>query len=373
MDQQGINAQCARLEEGILRRVKEVLSEGQYILGRQVEELEQELARLVGRKHCIGVSSGTDALVLALLAEGIGPGDGVFTTPFTFYATAEAIQQVGAQPVFCDIHPETFHLDPHLLSLEIRSVSRTGRLRPRAVIAVDLYGACADYDRLESVCEERDLVLIEDAAQSMGASRGGRMAGSFGKYAATSFFPTKPLGGYGDGGAVFCDDDEADRKLRSLREHGRGEDRYTHLQAGRNARLDTIQAAILLEKLTVFSQEIEKRRAVAQQYSARLGGRVRVPDREICLTSAFSQYTITLKDRVQRDHLREELVRRGVEARVYYPLPLNRQPALASLPQHAMPNAEEAAGRVLSLPIHPYLSQQEVDRICEWVLEILDA
>ena len=374
MDQTGIRTQYAHLREGILRRVEEVLESGQYILGPQVTQLEEELAAFVGRKHCVGVSSGTDALVLALMAEGIGPGDAVFTTPFTFYATVEAIQQVGAQPVFCDIHPTTFHLDPHLLALEIRSVARSGRLRPRAVIGVDLYGACADYEGLERVCEERELVLIEDAAQSMGACRDGRMAGSFGKYAATSFFPTKPLSCCGDGGAVFCDDDEAAARLRSLREHGRDrEERYRHLQMGRNARLDTLQAAILLEKLKVLPREIARRREVAQQYSALLGGRVRVPDREICLTSAFSQYTIALKDRRQRDYLQNRLAERGIHTRVYYPLSLNRQPALAALPQHAMPNGEEAAGRVLSLPIHPYITQEEGERLCRQVLEILDA
>ena len=374
MDQTGIRSQYARLGGQIRRRVEEVLAEGRYILGPQVEQLEGELAAFVGRKHCVGVSSGTDALVLALLAEGIGPGDAVFTTPFTFYATVEAIQQVGAQPVFCDIHPTTFHLDPHLLSLEVRSVARRGQLRPRAVIGVDLYGACADYEGLGRVCEERELVLIEDAAQSMGACRDGRMAGSFGKYAATSFFPTKPLSCCGDGGAVFCDDDQAAARLRSLREHGRDrQDRYRHLEMGRNARLDTLQAAILLEKLKALPWEIDRRRQVAQQYGALLGGRVRVPDREMSLTSAFSQYTIALKDRRQRDYLQSRLGKAGIEARVYYPLPLNRQPALAHLPQHAMPNGEEAAGRELSLPIHPDMTDGETDEICRQVLEILDA
>lgn len=371
MNHTGLHAQYRRLEREITQGVRQVLEEGRYIMGPQVGELERRLAAFVGRRHCICVGSGTDALLLALMAEGIGPGDLVFTTAFSFFATAEAICLAGATPVFCDINPTTYNLDPQLLSRAVRTAIKSGGMRPRAVIAVDLFGLCADYEALEELCEDRNLVLIEDACQSMGAVQGGRRAGAFGKYGATSFFPTKPLGCCGDGGALFCDDDQAAALLRSLREHGRGEEKYQNLRVGLNARLDTLQAAILLPKLAILEEEIQARRQVAAGYSKALGGLVRVPNDEACLTSAFAQYTIAVKDRSVRDSLLAGLAERGIEARVYYPTALNRQPAFRDLSQRPMPNAEEMAGRVLSLPMHPYLTQEEQQEVEGAVVELL--
>ncbi len=372
MEFSGIKAQYRHYQQEIDRAVLAVLEKGDYILGDEVTRLEQRLAEYVGRRHCIAVSNGTDALVMALMSEGIGPGDHVFTTPFSFFATAEAIALVGATPVFCDINPTTYNIDPFCLTQAVKRVQRLGGGRPRAVITVDLFGLCADYDRLADIAAYTDMILIEDAAQAMGASADGRMACSFGKYGATSFFPSKPLGCYGDGGAVFCDDDDAATRLRSIRVHGQGRHKYENLRIGLNARLDELQAAILNCKLDHLDWEIEQRNRVAQRYTARLKGLVNTPQVENNLTCCFAQYTISLKSSQQRSHLMQALEQAGIPSMIYYSIPLNLQPAFSELPNHQMPNAQQAAQRVLSLPMHAFLSNVEVDRVCDCMASALD-
>lgn len=373
MEFSGIKAQYQQYKSEIDAAVLAVLQKGDYILGQEVARLERRLAEYVGRKHCIAVSNGTDALVMALMSEGIGPGDCVFTTAFSFFATAEAISLVGAIPVFCDINPTTFNLDPFCLHQAIKRVQWEACGRPRAIITVDLFGLCADYDRLSDIAALTDMVLIEDAAQAMGASSNGQKACSFGKYSATSFFPSKPLGCYGDGGAVFCDDDAAAELLRSIRVHGKGRHKYENLRIGLNARLDEIQAAILNVKLDHLDQEIEQRNRVARRYTARLQGLVTTPRVESGLTCSFAQYTITLKNSQQRAAVQQALEAEGIPTMIYYPIPLNLQPAYRGLARHQMPNAQEAADRVLSLPMHPFLRDDEIDRVCECIQSALDS
>ncbi len=373
MEFSGIKAQYRRYQEEIDRAVLAVMEKGDFILGPEVRRLEERLAQYVGRRHCIAVSNGTDALVMALMCEGIGPGDCVFTTAFSFFATAEAIALVGATPVFCDINPTTYNLDPFCLNQSIKRVQREGSGRPRAIISVDLFGLCADYDRIEDIAALADMVLIEDAAQAMGASSGGRMACGFGKYGATSFFPAKPLGCYGDGGAIFCDDDRAAELLRSIRVHGKGRHKYENLRIGLNARLDEIQAAILNCKLDHLDWEVEQRNRVARRYTERLEGLVTTPRVENGLTCCFAQYTISLKSSRQRDGLQQALEHRGIPTIIYYPTALNMQPAFSELAKHQMPNAQQAAERVLSLPMHPFLGNEEIDKICACITSVLDS
>ncbi len=372
MEFSGLKAQYNCMSEEMKQAVCQVLEDGQYILGPQVKRLEERLCEYTGRKYCLGVSSGTDALLLALLSEGIGPGDCVFTTAFSFFATAEVIALAGAQPVFVDINPLTYNIDPYCLSHAIKRVDREGLLRPRAVIAVDIFGLPADYEKIEEICAAAGLVLIEDAAQSFGASIGSRKCCSFGSYAATSFFPSKPLGCYGDGGAVFCDDATLYERLCSLRVHGQGQHKYHNLRVGLNARLDEMQAAILNIKLDHFAHELTLRRQVAEAYSKRLSGYFKLPAVPTGLTCAFAQYTIAGRDTPQRDYLKAGLEQAGIPCHVYYPVPLHMQPAFQGLTYHAMPNALEASGRVLSLPMHPYLTIEEQDAVCTQLLRLLD-
>lgn len=371
MEFSGLNAQYERLQEELKSAVVSVLDRGQFILGDEVNRLEQNLAQYVGRKHCIAVSSGTDALLMCLMAEGIGKGDCVLTTPFTFFATAEAISLTGATPVFVDINPDTYNIDPYCLGIVIKRIKREGLLTPRAVIAVDLFGLPAEYEKLENICSQHNLVLIEDAAQSFGAQRNNRKTCSFGKYAATSFFPAKPLGCYGDGGAVFCDCDEVAEILRSIRVHGQGENKYDNLRIGLNARLDEIQAAILNVKLKVFDSEIQERQRVANSYKNLLNNIVKTPREYNSLTNAYAQYTIAFRDKALRDFIYNGLLAQGIPCNIYYPTPLHLQPAYSDLQFHTMPNAEYASERVLSLPMHAYLTQQDIQLVCSALKELL--
>jgi UDP-2-acetamido-2-deoxy-ribo-hexuluronate aminotransferase len=349
------------LNEGIQR----VLAHGQYIMGPEVKELEARLAAYVGVKHAISCSSGTDALLMPLLAYQVGPGDAVFTSPFTFIATAEVIQLLGATPVFVDIDPKTYNLNPAALAAAITALgknSRTAHLRPKGVIPVDLFGQPADYDEIKALAERHGLFVLEDAAQSFGATYKGRRAGALAEVAATSFFPAKPLGGYGDGGAIFTDDDNLAATLRSIRVHGQGVHKYDNVRIGLNGRLDTLQAAILLVKLDIFDQEIADRQRVAQRYSDALGKLVEVPYVAPQCTSVWAQYSV-LSD--HRGELQEKLKAAGIPSAVYYPLPLHLQSAFAHLGYREgdFPVSEQAAGRIFSLPMHPYLTEQDQDHL----------
>jgi len=357
-----LNAQQMRIRPQIDAAIKRVLDHGQYIMGPEVVELERMLAKFVGVRHVIGCSSGTDALLLPLLAYGVGPGDAVCTTPFTFFATCEMIALTGATPVFVDIDLVTFTIDPEKLDTVIAEVFAEGRLKPRGIIPVDLYGLPADYNQIMSVAEKHGLFVIEDAAQAFGALYHGRRAPGLAHVGATSFFPAKPLGCYGDGGAVFTDDDELAEKIRSLVSHGKGADKYNNVRIGLNARLDTLQAAILIEKLKIYEEEVALRQQVARRYTQGLvevgGGPMdvippKVPDD---CTSVWAQYTIRSE---RRDALQRRLRQVEVPSMVYYAKPMHLLDAMAFLGYREgnFPVSEKAARIVLSLPFHPYLSQ----------------
>lgn len=358
-----LKAQYAELQQDIQQRINTVLEHGQYILGPEVADLEQQLATYTGSAHCIGVSSGSDALLIAMMALGIGVGDEVITTPFTFFATAEMIVALGAVPVFVDIEPDNYNLNPTLIEAALSS-------RTKAIMPVNLFGQCARYDELTAFARNHGLAVIEDAAQSFGATYKGRRSGSLGTIAATSFFPAKPLGCYGDGGAVFTDDDELAARMRALHVHGQGQ-RYHHDYIGINGRLDTIQAAVLLAKLPSFPDEIAARQRIAARYSERLGQacpQLSLPHIEPENSSVYAQYTI---ESDHRDQLVAALAKQQIPTAVHYPVPLHQQIALEScarVPLGANLNvSERAAKRVLSLPMHPFLSTAEQDKVVDAV------
>ncbi len=364
-----LKAQQARIATDLRRRLDAVLAHCQFILGPEVQELEAALAAFCGAKHCVGVSSGTDALQIALMAEDIGPGDAVFLPAFTYTATAEVPLLLGATPVFVDVDPRTFQIDPIHLAQRIGATRAAGRLKPRAIIGVDLFGQPADWLALTQIARQNDLFLLDDLAQSFGASLQGVMLGSQANATATSFFPSKPLGAYGDGGALFTESAERADLYRSLRTHGEGKTRYEVLRTGMNGRLDTIQAAVLLAKLAVFPAELQARERIATAYDQRLGNAVATPMRVADSTSAWSIYAILLRGQPARDRLQATLRANGVPTAIYYPRPLHRQPAYSA--QHdgtSLPVAEHLSERILALPIHPDLTDDAVDRICNAVL-----
>jgi UDP-2-acetamido-2-deoxy-ribo-hexuluronate aminotransferase len=350
-----LQTQQARIKESIDRRVDAVLSHGQYILGPEVAELESALASYVGVGHCIAVSSGTDALLLALMALGIGPGDEVITTPFSFIATAEAIVLLGATPVFLDICPKTYNLDPRLVESAITP-------RTKAIMPVSLYGQCAAMDAINEAGRKHHLPVIEDAAQSFGATYKGKISCGLTTIGCTSFFPSKPLGGYGDGGACFTHDEELAARMRRISRHGQLR-HYYHTEVGINGRIDTLQAAILLAKLEVFPQEVEARKRIGERYiqQLKLAGIEFTPTILPHNTSVYAQFTVQVGNRATVQAALKEI---GVPTAVHYPLVLHKQPALAGKSvNHPCPNAEAASERVLSLPMHPYLSESDQDHI----------
>ena len=364
-------AQRERLGDRVEQAIAAVLKHGQYILGPEVVELERQLAAFCGARHCITCANGTDALLLALMAEGVGSGDAVFVPAFTFVATAEVAVLVGATPVFVDVRPDTFNLDAESLEAAIGQAKRRG-LNPRCVIPVDLYGQPADYKVIGAIAEAHSLLTIADAAQSFGASLYGRKVGTLAAYTATSFYPSKPLGGYGDGGAVFTDDDERAARLRSLRNHGKGPDRPDTEHVGLNSRLDGIQAAILLEKLRLFPDEIPARQARAERYNEALAAVVKVPALMQGATSVWAQYTIVTE---RRDALARACREAGVPTAIHYASALNCLAPYRQFPTapSGVPQAEWLAQRVISLPMHPYLSEDAQDLIVATLRQALGA
>lgn len=362
-----LKAQYEALKTGLDRRIAAVLDHGGYILGPEVADLERELAAYCGVGHAVACANGTDALVLALKALGIGAGDAVFTTPFTFFATAEAIVLAGARPVFADIDARTFNLDPGSLEAAIDRTRAEGRWRPRAVMTVDLFGLPADYEAIEPLCERHGLELVEDAAQGFGGELRGRRAGAFGRVATTSFFPAKPLGCYGDGGALFTGDGDLAGRLRSLRVHGKGEDKYDNVRIGTNSRLDTLQAAILLEKLAAFPAEMEKRQEVAARYRRGLPNWLTAPHVPEGYVSSWAQYSVLAESNGERGRIIAQLARAGVPTMIYYGRPLHLQTALAELGHREgdFPVAEDAARRIFSLPMGPYLGEEDQARVLD--------
>lgn len=364
-----LKAQYARLKPEIESRTAAVMKHGRFIMGPEVAELEAILASRAGVGHAVACGSGTDALLIALMTSGVGPGDAVFLPAFTFTASAEVVLTAGAEPVFVDVDPDNFNVDVADLERQIESVA--GRLRPRAVIVVDLFGAPAAYDALNGVAVRHGgLTIISDAAQSFGATLRGRPVGSLAPITATSFFPTKPLGCFGDGGALFTDDDDLAEVMGSIRAHGKGTGKYDIVRAGLNSRLDTLQAAILLAKLTVFDDELAVRQRVTTRYDDRLRNLVKIPVRQNDAQSAWAQYTIQTEHRVA---LAEGLKARGIPTAIYYPRPMHLQPAYTQYGDGpgTCPVSESLCESVLSLPMHPYIDDADIDRVCDAIGEIL--
>jgi dTDP-4-amino-4,6-dideoxygalactose transaminase len=359
-----LKAQAARIGPALKTRLDAVLAHGQYILGPEVAELEVRLAAFCGARHCVGVSSGTDALQIAMMAEGIGQGDAVFLPAFTYTATAEVPLLLGATPVFVDVDPATFQIDIAHLQARIAQLRQTGRLRPRAVIGVDLFGQPADWDALNEIAARENLFTLDDCAQSFGAALHGKRLGTAADATATSFFPSKPLGAYGDGGALFTESDERAALYRSLRTHGEGTTRYEVLRIGMNGRLDTMQAAVLLAKLEVFEAEIGRREEIARIYDSALAGVVETPARVPDSASAWAVYAILLPDSATRDLAQGALKAAGIASAVYYPRPLHRQPAYAACHDGAaLPVSEAVSERIMALPIHPDLTDAQAKRV----------
>jgi dTDP-4-amino-4,6-dideoxygalactose transaminase len=356
-------AQRRRLGPAVDEAIARVLAHGQYILGPEVRLLEADLAGFCGAKHVVSCSNGTDALALILRAKGIKAGDAVFCPSFTFAATAEVVAWFGATPVFVDVFPDTFNMDPGSLERAIAAAKQLG-LRPACVIVVDLFGQSADYDAIAPVCAAHKLWILDDAAQSFGATYKGRKIGTFGLATATSFFPAKPLGCYGDGGAIFTDDADLAELLRSLRVHGQGVDKYDNTRIGINGRLDTIQAAVLIEKLKIFPDEIEKRDVIARRYNDALKDIAAVPRVMDGLVSTWAQYTIRIGNG-RRDEVAAALKAQGIPTAIYYPKPLHRQTAYRGYPTPGtgLPVSDAIAQEVISLPMHPYLAPELQDRI----------
>jgi UDP-2-acetamido-2-deoxy-ribo-hexuluronate aminotransferase len=366
-----LQAQYRRLKPAIDARVMRVLEHGRFILGPEVAELEAALSAFCGVRETVTVASGTEALRIPMMGEGIGPGDAVFLPAFTYTATAEVPCALGAEPVFVDVDPRSYNLDPAALERAIAGVRAEGRLRPRAVVAVDLFGLPADYEAIGETCRREGLFLLADAAQSFGASRGNRRAGALAPVTATSFFPAKPLGAYGDGGAIFTDDPAKAEIYRSIRFHGSNNaDRYEIERIGTNGRLDTIQAAILMVKLEAYPAELAHRGAVAARYDEKLPATVRRPAREAGSASAWPLYVV---ETPRRDAVKAALAAQGIPTAIYYPKPMHFQPAYARYGKGpgSLPVSEALCARVLALPMHSDLDLATVDRICAAVAEAL--
>ena len=369
-----LKAQYQALKPEIDEAISSVISSSAFILGKPVNELEEKLAEYVGRKHCVACGSGTDALQLSLMAWDIGPRDAVFTTDFTYFASAGAISILGGTPVLVDIDLATFNISPEDLEQKILKTIKEGNLTPKAIIPVDLFGQPADYTRIIPIAKKYGLRVLEDAAQGFGGSIDGKKAGSFGDLSATSFFPAKPLGCYGDGGAVFTDDDEIDARLRSLRAQGKSPiDKYDNREIGINSRLDSIQAAILLPKFRAFvDYELNDVNQVAAWYTQRLKGKYITPLVHEGFYSSWAQYTILVDNQEMRAELKAMLQNNGIPSMVYYPRGLHQQEAYdwMKLSDEQYPHTVEATKRVLSLPIHPYLKEEEVEKVSQLLLNV---
>ncbi|MDN5940183.1 MAG: DegT/DnrJ/EryC1/StrS family aminotransferase, partial [Salinisphaera sp.] len=345
-----LQAQYRRIQADVDARMRAVLAHGAYVMGPEIDELEARLAAYTGALHCVALASGTDALLVAMMALGIGPGDEVITTPFTFIATGETIALLGAKPVFVDIERRSYNLDASLVEAAITA-------HTRAIMPVSLFGQCADMDAINGIAEAHGIPVIEDGAQSFGATYRGRRSCGLSGLAATSFFPAKPLGCYGDGGAAFSDDAILAQRMREIRNHGQDR-RYHHPRIGINGRLDTLQAAVLLAKLEIFDDEVAARQAAGARYDALLAGAVQTPLVAAECTSVYAQYTIEVDN---REEVQARRAAAAIPTAVHYPVPLNRQPALAC--EAKVPVAEAAAERVLSLPLHPYLSEADQEAV----------
>lgn len=356
-------AQQAQIRDKIDAAIATVLDHGQYIMGPEVKQFEQDLKDFTGAKHALSCANGTDALTLVMMAWGVGPGDAVFVPSFTYVASAETPAQLGATPFFVDVLEDSFNIDPASFAQAIDEARQQG-LRPAVVIPVDLFGQPADVDTITEIAQEANIKVLVDGAQSFGASSHGRIVGAMGDATTTSFFPAKPLGCYGDGGAVFTNDDALAELINSIRLHGKGSEKYDNVRIGVNSRLDTIQAAILLEKLKIFPAEFELRHKVATSYNMHLAGIAKTPQLADGLTSSWAQYTLIVDD---RDAVQAGLKQRGVPSVVYYPKALTQQDGYSAFPvvSSGVAVSEALAHKVMSLPMHPYLDEHEITRICQ--------
>lgn len=370
-----LKAQYKALKTEIDANIQSVLDSAQFIGGGYVRELEEKLAAFTGRKHCVTCANGTDALQLAFMALGIGERDAVFCPDMTFISSTEPANMFGAVSVFCDIRPDTYCLDPESLERQIQAVLEAGVFTPKAVVAVDILGNPCDYDAIVPICEKYGLTLIEDAAQSFGASYHGKRACSFGRIATTSFFPAKPLGCYGDGGAVFTDDDGLDALFRSLCVHGKGPGgKYDNVRVGLNSRLDNLQAAVLLPKLKALGDyELDARQAAAGRYSKAFAGKLVTPFVAQGCVSAWAQYALLAEDTARRDQIVAHLTEKGIPNMIYYPKPQHALPVFRNEPRYGedYKNADDYCARTFSLPMHPYLTEAEQDEVIQAVLEAL--
>ena len=361
----------AEIDESVLA----AMASGAYILGKPVQELEEKLAAYAGRKHCVAVANGTDALQLSLMAYDVGPGDAVFTSDFTYFASAGSASIIGATPVLVDIDPATFNISPEDLEKKIQAVLAEGKLTPKFIVPVDLFGLPADFTKILPIAEKYGLKVLEDGAQGFGGAINGKRACSFGDISTTSFFPAKPLGCYGDGGAIFTDDDEIDARLRSLRAQGKSPaDKYDNREIGMNSRLDTLQAAVLLPKLKAFeAYEVEAVNHVADTYTAALKDKVVTPTVPEGFYSSWAQYTLMLEGKETRERVQKALKEKGIPTMVYYPRGLHQQAAYAwmGLTDEAFPHTTKATQCVLSLPMHPYMDPTEQKYIIDSLLEVL--
>jgi UDP-2-acetamido-2-deoxy-ribo-hexuluronate aminotransferase len=366
VDFNDLSAQQKLIRDKIQKRINDVLNHGQYIMGPEVFELEEKLKSYVGVSHCISCSSGTDALIIPLMAKGVGPGDAVITTSFSYIATAEVIALLGATPFFCDIYPETFNINPNGLEEAYDKAVSEG-LKPKAIISVDLFGLPARYRLIDEFAKLKKLFLLEDAAQGFGGKIGSRKACSFGDVSSTSFFPAKPLGGYGDGGAIFTNNDELAEKMQSIRVHGGGENKYNNIRLGLNGRLDTLQAAILIEKLKIFDEEISKRNEIAKIYSNNLSSNFISPNIPKNYMSSWAQYSVLLKRKKKRVKIVKTLTEKGIPSMIYYKIPLHLQKVFKYLGYKIgdLPKSENISNRILSLPMHPYLKRSDQDFIID--------
>lgn len=358
----------ARIDDAILRAV----ASRHYIMGPEVRQLESELAEYVGVGHCLSCGNGTDALTLALKAWGVGVGDAVFVPDFTFFASAETAAAEGATPVFVDVREDSFNIDPDDLEKAIGEVLAKGDLTPKVIVAVDLFGQPADYTRIREIADRFGLLILEDGAQGFGGSIDGRKACSFGDISTTSFFPAKPLGCYGDGGAVFTDNADWAALIDSYRVHGKGSDKYQNIRLGINSRLDTIQAAVLIEKFRAFREwELEDVNVAAHKYSERLKDYVKVPVVAEGFQSSWAQYTVRLENAEQRGRVQAALKEMGIPSMVYYPLPMHCQKAFEALNPRECPVTDKLCQTVLSLPIHPYITEEQIDAVCAAIVAAL--
>lgn len=371
MEFRDLKHQYKVLKSDIDRAVLDVMQSGAFIMGQPVKELEAQLADYVGVKHCISCANGTDALSLALKAWGIGKGDAVFVPDFTFFASAEVVSLEGATPVFVDVDADTFNISPIDLERAIQEVIAEGKLMPKVIIAVDLFGLPADYPAIRQIADKYNLYILEDGAQGFGGSINGKRACSFGDISTTSFFPAKPLGCYGDGGAVFTDNDEWAALIDSYRVHGKGSFKYDNVRIGMNSRLDTIQAAILQVKLKAFKEyELEAVNKIAAQYTELLKDVVKTPVISDGFVSSCAQYTIQLPDQESRDRLQAILKEQGIPSMVYYPKPMHLQTAFKDLPSFIrhLPSATKLSETVLSLPMHPYMTEEEIITVTDAII-----